>query len=782
MHCSGTTENHCISRLGRKLLGFALFLAAPVIAFAQTPLNPPLPTEIAEGAGIIVPGGTKWAIALGKAFFWDQQAGSDGQACASCHFVAGADTRLKNELNPGFDDVSVGVTPGGEISVGGDTKFGSQISDVGHILPGFMPSDHLAGPNIVLQPGDFPMHLLSDETVRDSPIITSTNDRISSQGVVDATFDFVRVMGQQDYCTNYNGSIFHVGNFASRQVEPRNTPTVINSALFNRVFWDGRANNTFNGVGVFGMRDINSNPNARLIVSANGTPELTYLTLENGALASQALGPPTNAVEMSCNGRTFPDVGNKLLSTAPLGLQKVSLTDSVLGSLANPAGNGLKQQYSYAAMIKKAFDPKWWSLPGNYKIVNGSLVGSGITGYTQMETNFSMFWGIAIMLYEASLISNQSEFDTLVAQGHISLAGGNCTPDSTVDPLLARGCQFFNTPPKGKGCRFCHDLPTFAEGANVAGTNVVPFVTVADVNGHIDLRDRGFANIGIRPAFTDQQSGRVDAYNNPLSYGRQYWAYQNAVANSDPNAPSYLLDPFLMNAVLTNNTGITAPPIKLETDGSSKIPSLRNVALTPPYFSWGGYANLRQVMVVYNRGISRRNVLDHGIGGFDAHGTSCLSGDDSGSGPDGNTPYANLVAGTQTDCNTNVSGLISPLGLSDCDAPIGTAPLAACVAQGVTDQNDDIAAFVRFFTSLTDPRVQCDAAPFDHPSLTVFNGQTNTDTKKYGVADDITFNFPAVGASGFSISSGFCIPNAGDLFAPGMQARSGGLKVTINTK
>src|SRR5205085_2389971 len=24
-------------------------------------------------------------IALGKAFFWDQQAGSDGQACGSCH-------------------------------------------------------------------------------------------------------------------------------------------------------------------------------------------------------------------------------------------------------------------------------------------------------------------------------------------------------------------------------------------------------------------------------------------------------------------------------------------------------------------------------------------------------------------------------------------------------------------------------------------------------------------------------------------------------------------------
>jgi len=781
MNYLGNAEASYGSGVRRKILTFLLVLAAPLLASAQTPLNPPLPTEIAEGAGIINPGGTQWAIALGKAFFWDQQAGSDNQACASCHFHAGADTRLRNQLNPGFNDQTVGVTPGGEISVGGDTQFGSVLSDVGHILPGFMPSDHLAGPDQVLQPSDFPMHLLSDETVRDSPIITTTNDRVSSQGVVNATFDFVRVMGQQDYCTKYNGSIFHVGNFASRQVEPRNTPTVINSALFNRVFWDGRANNTFNGVGVFGMRDINSNPNARLIVSASGTPELTYLTLENSALASQAMGPPTNNVEMSCNGRTFADVGTKLLSTTPLGLQKVSLTDSVLGPYANPAGNGLKQQYSYAAMIKKAFDPKWWSLNGAYKIVNGTLVNSG-TGYTQMETNFSMFWGISIMLYEASLISNQSEFDTLVAQGHISLAKGNCTPDATVDPLLARGCLFFNGPPAGKGCKFCHDLPTFAEGANVAGSNVVPLLTVADVNGHIDLRDRGFANIGIRPAFTDLQSGRVDAYGNPLSYGRQYLAYANALGQGDPNASNYLLDPFLQQAVATNNTGITVPFVKLETDGSSKIPSLRNVALTPPYFSWGGYASLRQVMVVYNRGLSRRNVTDHGIGGFDAHGTSCAAGDDSGSGPDGNTSYADLVAGNQTDCNTNVSGLITPLGLSDCDAPIGSAPLQACINQGVTDQSDDIAAFVRLFLSLTDPRVQCDAAPFDHPSLTVFNGQKSTDVNKYGVADDITFNFPAVGASGFSKSSGFCIPNAGDLFAPGMQARSGGLKVTIQTK
>ena len=41
------------------------------------------------------------AIALGKAFFWDMQVGSDGvTACASCHFHAGTDNRVKNQLSP----------------------------------------------------------------------------------------------------------------------------------------------------------------------------------------------------------------------------------------------------------------------------------------------------------------------------------------------------------------------------------------------------------------------------------------------------------------------------------------------------------------------------------------------------------------------------------------------------------------------------------------------------------------------------------------------------------
>ena len=42
------------------------------------------------------------AIALGKAFFWEMQFGSDGKtACATCHFNAGADSRTANQADPG---------------------------------------------------------------------------------------------------------------------------------------------------------------------------------------------------------------------------------------------------------------------------------------------------------------------------------------------------------------------------------------------------------------------------------------------------------------------------------------------------------------------------------------------------------------------------------------------------------------------------------------------------------------------------------------------------------
>src|SRR6476659_5057823 len=84
------------------------------------------------------------ASALGKALFWDMQAGSDDiQACASCHFNAGADSRAINQINPG--------------QAGGDNTFNVGSAPNYHMNPG-TPDAGFGG----FHDGDFPFHKLAD--------------------------------------------------------------------------------------------------------------------------------------------------------------------------------------------------------------------------------------------------------------------------------------------------------------------------------------------------------------------------------------------------------------------------------------------------------------------------------------------------------------------------------------------------------------------------------------------------------------------------------------------
>src|SRR5262249_40351584 len=146
-------------------------------------------------------------------------------------------------------------------------------------------------------------------------------------------------------------------------------------------------------------------------------------SLDDASLASQAVGPPGNNVEMSADGRTLRDIGKKLLAAGnlPLSDQAVSPTDSVLGGLRQPGGKALST--SCVTMVENAFAPAWW----NSKDIldqNGALVvppaqatgapndilpdQGGLRVYTQMEYNFGLFWGLAINLYEATLVSDQT--------------------------------------------------------------------------------------------------------------------------------------------------------------------------------------------------------------------------------------------------------------------------------------------------------------------------------------------------------------------------------------
>src|SRR3954454_15695611 len=214
---------------------------------------------------------------LGKALFWDMQAGADGrQACASCHFNAGADNRSRNEINP---------------RGGGFT---------------------LKGPNAQLTAPDFPLHKLSDPNNAASAVLSDTDNVVGSQGVIPAHFTGVNEGDPFDGQTlDALDADFHVGSANVRRSTGRNTPSVINAVFNFRNFWDGRAQIDFNGVNPFGSRDGDARVGA---VNASGGVDRVQVSIPNSSLASQADGPPGNEVEMSTFGRSLSDIGKKLLS------------------------------------------------------------------------------------------------------------------------------------------------------------------------------------------------------------------------------------------------------------------------------------------------------------------------------------------------------------------------------------------------------------------------------------------------------------------------------------
>jgi len=753
---------------------------------AQNRLVPTLPdlTGIVGTATTDGKTGLEWALVLGKALFWDQQAGSDGVACASCHFNAGADIRLTNQLSPGVNDITVGT--------GGDRLFGSTRSDTGQVALGRMPSGVRATPNYTLKATDFPLHRLADEADRNASIVTTTNDIVSSQGAFAAPFTSVSPSTGVETCGTASADLFHVAGRPARQVAKRQSSPTINAVFNRRTLWDGSANNIFNGVGAFGMRDIAGDPNKRLIVvNSAGQPELGFLQLRNASLASQAVGPAVNSIEMSCLGRRMSDLGRKLMapSIRPLARQTIDPTDTVLAGLIDPSGSGLAAQHNYLTLVQRAFDPKYWNASGRFAITDGVLTTArGRAGYTQIESNWSMFWGIAILLYEATLVSDTSEFDGLLASGLLTIRDirtgppFDCTANGSVDALLLRGCELFfrerGASPGGAGCNNCHGGKDLFTGASaLARQRAAPIVKLGNVlNPDLtnNLFDVGFQNNGMRPVFTDLKVGGVDPYGNPLSYTRQYMNYLRAIeaGSSEADAMQAHIHDLDLQTDIENNqvflqTGVTATAAAKENvDGASKAPSMRNVALTPPYTSSGTFATLRQVLKFYNRASNRRDIT--AAGDVDAMGTACTAGDSSGTGLVGNQSFDQLKQ-TAQNCDTNTQISMQVLGLVDCDV----------AGSGCDPATDDLAALIRFLHALSDPRVQCDATPFDHPSLDLTRGHRNADTDGNGKADDVIFKLPATGAAGYSAASGYCIPNSGDLFAAGMQGRVGGPRVPL---
>ena len=239
------------------------------------------------------------------------QAGSDGVvACASCHFNAGADSRVNNSVSPGIK--------------AGDSTFQVGVHLNGQIYPNYKLNPGTAAAGFGgYHDGDFPLHKQGDVNTRNNPQ-SDVNDVVGSQGVFSSSFDRVQMFRGAEKVTITSDEIFSFPDPAdptktidTRRVEPRNTPSVVNAIYNNRSFWDGRAQNTCNGANPFGERDTSSHLFTASSISAPLTA--TLVRLQNSSLCSQALGPPGSPFEMSAANRTFRDIGRKLLAADATG-------------------------------------------------------------------------------------------------------------------------------------------------------------------------------------------------------------------------------------------------------------------------------------------------------------------------------------------------------------------------------------------------------------------------------------------------------------------------------
>jgi cytochrome c peroxidase len=330
----------------------------------------------------------------------------------------------------------------------------------------------------------------------------------------------------------------------------------------------------------------------------------------------------------------------------------------------------------YDTLIKKAFNPELW----NSKVI--------VDGYTQMELNFALFFGLAVQMYEATLVSDKTPFDRFM-EGHDSaltqaqmeglIVFANEGPGRSDLPIFAG---------KGQGsCSRCHGGAELTD-ASVANVSEEPIeveeAAALGADGFLFIAeetvflDNGFSNIGVRPTNNDLGRGAEAAPGLPFSFVRQ-------------NLAGFEFAPELPDEC----GGVDQPPCPIDNraavDGAFKIPSLRNVELTGPYFHNGGMATLEEVVEFYDR---QGDFSDLNVGNLD-----------------------------------RVMSLI-------------------LLIEGDED------SLVEFLLSLTDPRVKHEMAPFDHPQLFVPNGHPGDHTllsciNENGLqACDDLLEIPAIGAKG----------------------------------
>jgi hypothetical protein len=339
-----------------------------------------------------------------------------------------------------------------------------------------------------------------------------------------------------------------------------------------------------------------------------------------------------------------------------------------------------------------------------------------------MEANFSFFFGVSIMLYEAELVADHSPFDQWMETG---------TFNSGFGPAELHGLNLYVD--KGR-CNACHSGPELTKASvrdGKAGTHLIEPLLMSD--GQPAVYDNGYSNIGVTPTVEDTGRGGQGPDGKPLSSSRQALFKARGIDSSigfpivglpirdaiPGNCATSVTDPATGITTCTAQELLAADEVtgqptfvacidrnmdgmcglnddfrvdRVAVDGAFKTPGLRNVELTGPYFHNGGFKTLMEVVDFYDRG-----------GNF---------------------------------CRFN---------FPDID------PDVAFIGFTRTEKED----LVAFLIALTDERVRFQQAPFDHPALNVPNGHpgdeySTTMDQLFGgsQAEDVARAIPAIGSSG----------------------------------
>lgn len=600
---------------------------------------------------------------LGKALFWDQRVGSDDRtACATCHYHAGVDTRTKH--------TDSALVPG-------QIRVNHQWTQADHT------PDSGSG-----QSEDFGL-ILAKNGVDDQTLV------IGSQGIRLRIFEGLTLNAEGipveksrlPTAEEFESLHYLQSQLPWRSVSRRNAATVINSTLLSRLFHDGRASDVFNGHDGNGASTPLADEIGKFVVRNQRVTTL-QVRIPRAAAASQAVVPLVSDQEMSWHGRRPWHIALKLLDTPPLLLQQVHKEDSLLAPWTHATVHrGLNT--TYRKLIEQAFLPALWQAPNSFQLPLPftDMNGQPLKGTHALHAaNFSLFFGLAIMAYEQTLVSDDSPWDRF-SRG-----------DTTAMSLQAiSGMQKFQS----YGCSECHSQPEFAgattsaifgsadpadvdydelppgmepleEPINPDGHRFIePLQPVFEgpgmpLNTQIFAYDGGFYNIGVTPLWFNNQ------LDNPRF--RLDWGVGHVPE------PGEL--PIEFSRARKRYPGEDRlKPNQSHVRGAFKSPSLRNIALTAPYMHNGAFLTLREVLLFYQYGPRR---------------------------------FADSA-----------------------EAKYWHHPSLPAIQKFLEDDVRAVDEIEAFLHALTDPRVERHQSPFDHPSLELPSGNKgDSRALQNGVAEE----------------------------------------------